>query len=217
MTLITGSCLWIVCVCVIITTLLQLVVSFGTPSPTTSHCDGSLLCVPTFTIWQSKVVVRYQFYITICRPLTAFNIWVAAFSTAREIWRPLCHVMFTKASLGSTTHMRVCSILYTTKLYANNRHLAPTCLCDNWYSTFNGWVDSWYMTCCIIQLLCQTYTIQVITLYFPRCIKHHIHSLYFSKRGAYWDRLCRDVVDSWSLVGWLVGCHARALWPNGAS
>jgi len=32
-------------------------------------------------------------------------------------------------------------------------------------------------------------------------------SLYFSKRGAYWDRLCRDVV----------GCHARALWPNGAS
>jgi len=33
-------------------------------------------------------------------------------------------------------------------------------------------------------------------------------SLYVSKRGAYWDRLCRD----WSLVGWLVvGCHARAL------
>ena len=32
-------------------------------------------------------------------------------------------------------------------------------------------------------------------------------SLYFSKRVAYWDRLCRDVV----------GCHARALWPNGAS
>ena len=27
-------------------------------------------------------------------------------------------------------------------------------------------------------------------------------SLYFSKRGAYWDRLCRDVVG-WSLVGWL--------------
>ena len=37
-------------------------------------------------------------------------------------------------------------------------------------------------------------------------------SLYFSKRGAYWDRLCRDVVGCW-----LVGCHARALWPNGAS
>ena len=37
-------------------------------------------------------------------------------------------------------------------------------------------------------------------------------SLYVSKRGAYWDRLCRDV------VGWLVvGCHAHALWPNGAS
>jgi len=32
-------------------------------------------------------------------------------------------------------------------------------------------------------------------------------SLYFSKRGAYWDRLCREVV----------GCHARALWPNGES
>jgi len=37
-------------------------------------------------------------------------------------------------------------------------------------------------------------------------------SLYFSKRGAYWDRLCRDVVGRW-----LVGCHARALWPTGAS
>ena len=28
-------------------------------------------------------------------------------------------------------------------------------------------------------------------------------SLYFSKRGAYCDRLCRDVVGRW-LVGWLV-------------
>jgi len=29
--------------------------------------------------------------------------------------------------------------------------------------------------------------------------------------------MCRDVVGRW-LVGWLVvGCHARALWPNGAS
>ena len=37
-------------------------------------------------------------------------------------------------------------------------------------------------------------------------------SLYVSKRGAYWDRLCRDVVGRS-----LVGCHARALWPNGAS
>ena len=27
-------------------------------------------------------------------------------------------------------------------------------------------------------------------------------SLYFSKRGAYWDMLCRDVVGRW-----LVGCH----------
>ena len=27
-------------------------------------------------------------------------------------------------------------------------------------------------------------------------------SLYFSKKGAYWDRLCRDVVGRW-LVGWL--------------
>jgi len=38
-------------------------------------------------------------------------------------------------------------------------------------------------------------------------------SLYFSKRGTYWDRLCRDVVGRWSLVG----CHACALWPNCAS
>jgi len=32
-------------------------------------------------------------------------------------------------------------------------------------------------------------------------------SLYVSKRGAYWDRLCRDVVGRWLVVG----CHARAL------
>ena len=55
---------------------------------------------------------------------------------------------------------------------------------------------------------------------FASPIAYHISflsaSLYFSKRGAYWDRLCRDVVGRW-LVGWLVGCHARALWPNGAS
>jgi len=42
-------------------------------------------------------------------------------------------------------------------------------------------------------------------------------SLYFSKRGTYWDRLCRDVVGRWLVGRWLVGCHARALWPNGAS
>ena len=37
-------------------------------------------------------------------------------------------------------------------------------------------------------------------------------SLYFSKRGAYWDRLCRDVVGRWSLVvgHWLVGWLSRA-------
>ena len=31
-------------------------------------------------------------------------------------------------------------------------------------------------------------------------------SLYFSKRGAYWDRLCRDVVGRWSLVVTHVHC-----------
>ena len=45
-----------------------------------------------------------------------------------------------------------------------------------------------------------------------RCLAFLSASLYVSKRGAYWDRLCRDVVGRW-----LVGCHARALWPNGAS
>ena len=34
-------------------------------------------------------------------------------------------------------------------------------------------------------------------------------SLYFSKRGAYWDRLCSDVVGRW-LVGWLVGWLSHA-------
>ena len=48
-------------------------------------------------------------------------------------------------------------------------------------------------------------------------------SFYVSKRGTYWDRLCRDVVGRWLVGRWLVGrwlvvgCHARALWPNGAS
>ena len=31
-------------------------------------------------------------------------------------------------------------------------------------------------------------------------------SLYFSKGGAYWDRLCRDVVSRWSLVVTRVHC-----------
>ena len=35
-------------------------------------------------------------------------------------------------------------------------------------------------------------------------------SLYFSRRGAYWDRLCRDVVGRWLVV-------TRVHWPNGAS
>ena len=30
-----------------------------------------------------------------------------------------------------------------------------------------------------------------------------IASLYFSKRGAYWDRLCRDVVGHWLVGRWL--------------
>ena len=30
-------------------------------------------------------------------------------------------------------------------------------------------------------------------------------SLYVSKRGAYWDRLCRDVVGRWLVCRWLVG------------
>ena len=63
----------------------------------------------------------------------------------------------------------------------------------------------------------------ILDLFTCNCKYHVIHnrtlrilsaSLYFSKRGAYWDRLCRDVVGRWSLVC----CHARALWPiNGAS
>jgi len=35
-------------------------------------------------------------------------------------------------------------------------------------------------------------------------------SLYVSKRGAYWDRLCRDVVGRWLVGRWLVGWLSRA-------
>ena len=38
-------------------------------------------------------------------------------------------------------------------------------------------------------------------------------SLYFSKRGAYWDRLCRDVVGRW-LVVTRVHCGQRCLTEN---
>ena len=31
-----------------------------------------------------------------------------------------------------------------------------------------------------------------------------------------WSLVGWSLVVGW-LVGWLVGCHARALWPNGAS
>ena len=40
-------------------------------------------------------------------------------------------------------------------------------------------------------------------------------SLYVSKRGAYWDRLCRDVVGRW-LVGWLVGRWSLVGWLSRA-
>ena len=46
---------------------------------------------------------------------------------------------------------------------------------------------SWYMT---------------YTTYIYRLLCFLNASLYVSKRGAYWDRLCRDVVGRW-LVGWL--------------
>jgi len=38
--------------------------------------------------------------------------------------------------------------------------------------------------------------------YTIRCVKRVFlsASLYFSKRGAYWDRLCRDVVGRWLVV-----------------
>jgi len=66
------------------------------------------------------------------------------------------------------------------------------------------------LTACIADLFnsfCEVYAVAFLSA-----------SLYVSKRGAYWDRLCRDVVGRWLIVGWLVvGCHARALWPNGAS
>ena len=49
-----------------------------------------------------------------------------------------------------------------------------------------------------------------IRRYFTSCQPLWLHmflflsaSLYVSKRSAYWDRLCRDVVGRW-LVGWLV-------------
>jgi len=41
------------------------------------------------------------------------------------------------------------------------------------------------------------------------CCRFLSASLYVSKRGAYWDRLCRDVVGRWLVGRWLVGCHAR--------
>jgi len=44
---------------------------------------------------------------------------------------------------------------------------------------------------------------------FPRSSSFLSASLYFSKRGAYWDRLCRDVVGRW--------LSRACTWPNGAS
>ena len=59
----------------------------------------------------------------------------------------------------------------------------------------------------------QWVTVQCVNLPVVRAVYFLSASLYVSKRGAYWDRLCRDVVGRWLVVG----CHARALWPNGAS
>jgi len=42
-----------------------------------------------------------------------------------------------------------------------------------------------------------------LVIKFQRQVRFLSASLYVSKRGAYWDRLCRDVVGRWWLVGWL--------------
>ena len=67
----------------------------------------------------------------------------------------------------------------------------------------------------LVSLPCTTSDQQVDHTHGPSFLSA---SLYVSKRGAYWDRLCRDVVGRWLVGRWLVvGCHVRALWPNGAS
>ena len=58
------------------------------------------------------------------------------------------------------------------------------------------------------QIRSYTLTLHALLVYLLQLLSA---SLYVSKRGVY--RLCRDVVGCWSLVG----CHAHALWPNGAS
>ena len=63
----------------------------------------------------------------------------------------------------------------------------------------------WKFILCIGLLILQLWLLEKSKLFNSACFLSA--SLYVSKRSAYWDRLCRDVV----------GCHARALWPNGAS
>jgi len=79
------------------------------------------------------------------------------------------------------------------------------CMCNN-ICTVDNWEAKMLQTQHFIHSTVISCLIHLL-LYF-RFLQYLLSaSLYFSKRGAYWDRLCRDVV----------GCHARALWPNGAS
>ena len=75
----------------------------------------------------------------------------------------------------------------------------------------NSEVSSTALTFCLVALLWSVtvwlWTPQSTDLYWS-CVFLSA-SLYDCKRGAYWDRLCRDVVGRWLVGRWLVVTHVH--------
>ena len=95
-------------------------------------------------------------------------------------WR-YCIIQYCWSRLQTHTVAR--PLCYSTASCCLCHHAAADCL-------------SVCLSVCLMSCLCIVSKWRNIFLHFLSA------SLYVSKRGAYWDRLCRDVVGRW-LVGWL--------------
>ena len=91
-------------------------------------------------------------------------------------------------------------------------HVFASVLCNIYWYRSGDWIGLSILFALAVYLPSTSVSsvfmvVTCIKFFLLHCLLLLSASLYFSKRGAYWDRLCHDVV----------GRHARALWPNGAS
>jgi len=114
----------------------------------------------------------------------------ATVSTVLRWWRPLiCAALSSCGSARLQFNTRVSTtsgnVLEFEILSGNTGHLLEF-TCSSWKFLYNRLVID---DCLAV--------IQLLGNWLAQFINFLSASLYFSKRGAYWDRLCRDVVGRW--------------------